>query len=249
MNVSIDYSVIAQSYDNAEFRSVSEVDGTLFEIAEQNQHTKVLDLACGTGNYLEKQRLLVRNATFFGMDKFHEMISQAKRKGIDNLLIANVDHGIPLISNSLDYIKCRYAFHHFKEKELVLSEVSRCLRSNGALSILDVEPYTNKRWWVYDLFPEVAETDRLRFWRPEALVAYLDAIGFNVVSTIKVGPEIMNKSKLLERLQLRDTSQLHMIDAQSYKRKVFEVEHWPEDRCIVGDFAFLFVNATKKLDK
>lgn len=241
----VDYSIIAKTYDHAPFRAVEKVDDNLLRVASERHHIIVLDLACGTGNYIKAQSNFIRNATFIGMDISCAMITHARKKGITSLFLADMDRGIPLIDNCLDYVMCRYAFHHFKNKMFVLKEIRRCLRTYGILSMLDVDPHTNKMWWVYTLFPEVTDSDRRRFWKAEDLVLHLKHLGFEVSYLIDTGPEIMHKHNLLERLQNRDTSQLHMIDQELYEKKIREVESWPEDKCINGDYAFLSINAKK----
>jgi hypothetical protein len=49
----------------------------------------------------------------------------------------------------------------------------------------------------------------------------------------------MSKDKLLDRLKIRDTSQLHMVPDNIFNDRLNEVISWPENKEIVGDFAFL----------
>lgn len=243
--MSVDYSIIAKTYDLAHFRAVEEVDGDLLRIAMKHKYVRVLDLACGTGSYIKAQSQFVGNASFIGMDISWAMLSEAMKKGTTSLVMVDVDHGIPLTDGSLDYVACRYGFHHFTNKIFVLEEIKRCLRTNGILSMIDVEPHRNKIWWVYTLFPEIAARDRRRFWKAEKLLGYLKSIGFEVSFRIDTGPETMHKQDLLERLRIRDTSQLHMVDERLYEMKYREVENWPEDRCIEGDYVFLSILGRK----
>lgn len=244
----VDYSIIAKTYDHAPFRSVEKVDNILFKLTSENQYIRVLDLACGTGSYIKAQSAFIRNATFIGMDISCAMLTHARKKGISLLTLVDVDRGIPLKDNCLDYVVCRYGFHHFKNKSFVLKEIRRCLRTDGILSMIDVDPHTNKKWWVYALFPEVVDSDRQRFWKAKEIVLHLENLHFEVSYYINTGAEIMHKNDLLERLRNRDTSQLHMIDQQLYEKKLREVESWSEDKCINGDYAFLSING-KKMQK
>jgi ubiquinone/menaquinone biosynthesis C-methylase UbiE len=241
----VDYSIIAKTYDYAPFRSIEKVDNNLLKFATSHHHVRVLDIACGTGNYIKTQSTFIKNATFIGMDISCAMLTHARRKGITSLILADVDRGIPLEDSCVDYVVCRYGFHHFKNKSFVLKEIRRCLQTYGILSMIDVDPHTNKMWWVYALFPEVVDSDRQRFWKVEDIVLHLKYLGYEVSYYIDTGPEIMHKQDLLERLRNRDTSQLHMIDQQLYEKKLRDVEKWPEDKCINGDYAFLSINGKK----
>ncbi|MFH0957332.1 MAG: methyltransferase domain-containing protein [Pseudomonadota bacterium] len=243
----IDYSQIAKTYDQASFRAVKEVDPILLVIAKERSHVRVLDLACGTGNYIRAQRQFIHNARFVGLDSSFSMISHAKMKGLTELAVANADLGLPFADGSMDYVVCRFGFHHFTNKFCVLKEIWRCLRRGGVLHMLDVDPHRNKNWWVYCLFPELAAEDRRRFWESSRLLTCLRDIGFEAYCRIETGPEIMTKNTLLQRLRIRDTSQLHMIDQKSYESELRGVECWPENMCLEGDYAFLSVTGKKTL--
>jgi SAM-dependent methyltransferase len=245
MGPRIDFSQFADIYDLAPYRSVRTADANLSALVQRRREVRVLDLGCGTGSYLCTQSNYFGSATFIGLDYSYDMLAKAKSKGVVNVFLANVDEGIPLGNAVVDYVSCRFAFHHFLKKAVVLGEVRRCLRVGGMLSIYNVEPYSNCKWWVYDLFPEVIAADLERFWKPELLVESLVGLGFNVECRVDRKPEILTKGQLLGRLRMRDTSQLHMVEEELFALRLQEVAEWPEDKVFVGDSAFLSVNALK----
>ena len=213
----IDYSKIALIYDQADFRAVRRKDPILYQLFQKKNFLHVLDLGCGTGNYVIANSSFSSDVYFFGIDISIDMLRQAKKKGRKGLLLqVDACKGFPFKVRSFDYIICRFGFHHFEKKDKVLDEVKRCLKKKGIFSLYDVEPYSKKNWWVYVLFPEVILEDKKRFWPPTLLVYELKRRGFKVTSRIKSGIEVMGKHQLLERLKIRDTSQLHMVPDSLY---------------------------------
>jgi len=239
----IDYSKIAPSYDQADFRTVKREDPLLHQLLKVRTPLYALDLGCGTANYIIANCSFDDDVYLFGIDSSIDMLRAAKRKRPQGLFLnGDACEGFPFREKSFDYITCRFTFHHFERKDKVLDEIKRCLKKKGIFSLLDVEPYSKKNWWVYKLFPEVIPEDKKRFWPPTLMVCELESRGFRVVSRIRRGIEVMGKRELLERLSVRDTSQLHMVSDLVYYSRLAEVEAWPNDKSLKGDFAYLHIS-------
>jgi hypothetical protein len=80
---------------------------------------------------------------------------------------------------------------------------------------------------------------------PQTLKIKFEEFNFRVEYEIKTGMEIMSKHMLLERLSIRDTSQLYMVPDKLFNKRFNDVLSWPDDRKILGDFAFLNFTAHK----
>ena len=116
-----DYSKIASKYDDNKIRHYIEKDINIERILKKNNNKQicVLDLACGTGNYLVKQITEYKDQQikWFGIDKSTDMLNVAKQKRLPAELVLGDACQIPLNDNSIDYIKIRFAFHHFSDKK------------------------------------------------------------------------------------------------------------------------------------
>lgn len=93
----------------------------------------VLDLACGTGDFLE----LLTNAGFrpFGIDLSWGMLA-ANRAGAP--LVQGNAAALPLGTGTMDGITCGYALRNFTELAPAFEEFSRVIRPGGRLCILEV---------------------------------------------------------------------------------------------------------------
>jgi ubiquinone/menaquinone biosynthesis C-methylase UbiE len=162
------YAKVAGNYDKNKARSDLTKDDIIGELYKfNNVDFSVLDLSCGTGNYLKRQIMEYPTSEYkikwIGIDKSEDMIKKAKNKYIDaELIIADVIN-MPLENDSVNYIKNRFAFHHYVEKEKAVKEMYRILKQNGKLSIENLNHEYMRYSWVYKYFPSSIELDNERF--------------------------------------------------------------------------------------
>ncbi len=110
------------------------------------KNSKILDVACGTGNFLGRLEKLNIGLELFGLDESQGMIVKACKKFKNiNFLIDNAEN-LPFTKNYFDLLTIIDAFYYFKNKEKIISECSRVLKSGGYLFIF---------YPAMDLFPRI----------------------------------------------------------------------------------------------
>jgi demethylmenaquinone methyltransferase/2-methoxy-6-polyprenyl-1,4-benzoquinol methylase len=93
----------------------------------------VLDLACGTGDFL--RLLAAADYRAFGMDLSWGMLA-ANRTGLP---LAQADGAaLPVATATVDGITCGYALRNFTELAEVFAEFGRIVRPGGRISLLEV---------------------------------------------------------------------------------------------------------------
>lgn len=124
----------------------------------------MVDLGCGTGNYLQAQIEAFGNLVHWvGIDRSEAMLDQARAKELDaELLLADAAE-LPLRDASVDFVKIRFAHHHFADKAAAFREVRRVLKPGGVLSLFNVAHEYSRRAWVYHYFPQTRNLDEERF--------------------------------------------------------------------------------------
>lgn len=95
--------------------------------------SRVLDLACGTGDFLRNLRDAGYQA--IGMDLSWGMLA-ANRSGVP--LVQADATWLPVATRSVDGITCGYALRNFTELAAVFEEFSRVVRPGGRISLLEV---------------------------------------------------------------------------------------------------------------
>ena len=94
--------------------------------AINNTKGKILDVACGTGNWLQ----LLSNSEYVGSDISRKMIERCKEKGLENFLVGDYE-ALPFKDYIFDIVLCINSFHYTKNPEKVLYEISRVLKDDG----------------------------------------------------------------------------------------------------------------------
>src|ERR1700704_3423128 len=91
--------------------------------------SSVLDLGCGAGMLALLKR---KGVALTGVDVSPECVLAARRNGYDIALVANLSQ-LPFPDASFDYVVSLDVLGHvgFEEKDVVLGEVKRVLRSGG----------------------------------------------------------------------------------------------------------------------
>ncbi len=108
-----------------------------------------LDLACGSGRYFRLMQ--VRQARqVFGIDYSVDMLIQARnpKSKIQNpKLVRSPFLALPFAAETFDYITCGLAIGHEKNLKRALAEISRVLRTGGAVVYSDFHPFGTLSGW------------------------------------------------------------------------------------------------------
>jgi demethylmenaquinone methyltransferase/2-methoxy-6-polyprenyl-1,4-benzoquinol methylase len=159
----------------------------------------VLDLACGTGDFL---RLLGAGGfRAVGMDLSWGMLT-ADRSGSP---LAQADGAaLPVATASVDGITCGYALRNFTELAAVFAELARILRPGGRISLLEVsEPdagllRTGHRIWFRRVVPVIGGllSDRTAYRYLPRSTAYLPTTKELRAMLVEAGFSTVNRRAL-----------------------------------------------------
>ena len=247
-----DYSKVAGNYDKNKARHDIPKDETIERLYNTNNiDFTVLDLSCGTGNYLKRQIVEYPCSEYkikwIGMDKSEDMIREAKNKDLNADLIVGDVVDIPLKDNSVNYIKNRFAFHHYVKKEKAVREMYRILKQHGILSILNLNHEYMRHSWVYKYFPGSIELDKERFPEITELYSLLESNGFEIKVHIKIEVKKFKYKDIIEETKNKDMSQLQIITEEEYKEGLARMEEESKtEKEIIGDIAFTEIYGEKK---
>lgn len=110
----------------------------------RNKH--ILDLACGTGRWLE--RLTVAGASGVGLDRSEPMLRVASGKSlIAGRLTRAACENLPFRSNVFDLAICSFALGHILDLGSMARELARVTKPSADLFLSDLHPDAYDRGW------------------------------------------------------------------------------------------------------
>ncbi len=242
-----DYSRIADRYDKNPIRHHQPREALITEVlAARKGAVKILDLACGTGNYLAAQirHFPQKRIRWFGCDLSPEMLDRARGKRLAaELSIGNAEE-LAYASGSFDMVACNFAFHHFLDKARCIREIRRTLKSGGVFVMSNICPEMMPASWVYHYFPQTRAIDRERFWTNQRLFRNFQAEGFTLSMTTTIETRDFLLSGMIEEAKNRDMSQLTLIGGEEYREGLSRMKK-EASRTYTGEFATLRLVARK----
>ncbi|MBN2442813.1 MAG: methyltransferase domain-containing protein [Spirochaetales bacterium] len=247
-----DYAKIASKYDSNKDRRISSPDSIITELLTTLPQNKirVLDLGCGTGNYLAFNTAHFKDepVVWYGIDASQEMLAIAQQKAKTPELTLGDAHSLPYDNHFFDYVASEFAFHHFRDKVKVIDEATRVLKSKSVFRMKNLEPFYAAGWWLYTYFPDAWCEDLKRFWPTDLIVHELESRDFLVKATIQIFKKRVSISEIFESSQSRDISELNIISEEHYNSGLKKIEHdrqYDPKMMIPNEFSLLELTAYK----
>lgn len=107
----------------------------------------VLDLACGTGRWVEKLRSLAPRC-IAGLDASSEMLAKARQKPSVRDNIAQGQYAsLPFCSSAFEVVVCSFALNHFARLNVLAAELSRVTCDGADVFLTDVHPLAIQTGW------------------------------------------------------------------------------------------------------
>jgi SAM-dependent methyltransferase len=107
---------------------------------------RVIDVACGTGRWMNAALFKCANIT--GIDLCDEMLIAAARKPAleGRLALAQADE-LPFANGSADLVLCSFAMSYFPSASRAIAEMARVTRRGGRVVMADLHPGANEAGW------------------------------------------------------------------------------------------------------
>jgi ubiquinone/menaquinone biosynthesis C-methylase UbiE len=110
------------------------------------QGLRVIDIACGTGCWMNTA--LMEGASATGIDLCEEMLSGAAAKPLLRGRVALADaETLPFADGCADLILCSFAMSYFPSALHAIAEMARVARRGGRVVVADLHPAANKAGW------------------------------------------------------------------------------------------------------
>jgi ubiquinone/menaquinone biosynthesis C-methylase UbiE len=138
----------ARNFSDWSITKNREYQKAYFDFCKITPTDKLLDVACGTGDYTIFAAAQIAHAQ--GIDISKGMIEiaqqQAEEKNISNIdFLCHPVENIPFEDDSFSIVICRSAFHHFHAYDRIFHEMVRCCRKGGRISVQDIVAYPDEK--------------------------------------------------------------------------------------------------------
>lgn len=192
------YNKIAKNYDNTfDGRFTRLFKDELISNVILNQNDAVLDVACGTGELLDRlyDKCPIQGV---GVDISDEMIKVARLKYNKFDFFVSSCVSLPFDNNIFDVLTVSASFHHFPEPEKFAIEANRVLKHGGKIYIAEVNFPIPIRQIVNAIFLPLYNSGDVKIYHPKELIKIFNNAGFSNISVLKKGKvQLMCATNLL----------------------------------------------------
>lgn len=184
------YDDIGLGYDTTR-KADPEITRDLRNHLQVTNGRRILDIACGTGNYtiaLEDTGLHMD-----GSDISKEMIKKAGQKSKTiNWQVADVNK-LPYENNVFEGVTSTLAIHHFDNLVTPFQEVFRVL-DKGRFVIFTSSPEQMNNYWLKEYFPKAIEFSANQMPSIAEISNTLQTVGFNIIGheTFLIQPDLQD---------------------------------------------------------
>ncbi len=148
-------------------------------------HGKILDIGCGSGDFLGLLKADRRN-TLCGMDVSSAALAIASHKGfVHKMFIGDLTKREDIPKDVFDVIVASEVLEHIDDYKLAMRNISCILRNGGYLLI--TVPFRQKYWTSHDDF-----SGHVRRFEPDELEDALRKDGFSITTSYSWGRLIYN---------------------------------------------------------
>ena len=213
----VDYDKLASDY--AQYRQVHpEVLKHIISADNLGRDSKVLEVGCGTGNYILALGRLV-GCQCWGIDPSKGMLAEAGSRsgGVHFQVDRAEDMGFP--PDFFDLVFSVDVIHHVEDRPAYFQEAYRVLADGGNVcTVTDSEWIIRQRQPLADYFPETIESELDRYPGISELRGLMEQAGFDGVSKELV--EFPYQLKDIRAYRDKTYSALHIISEDAFQRGI-----------------------------
>lgn len=223
----VNYDNVANIFEYRYQKSYS-ADGIprkLQDIKHRNDFKTILEVGCGTGHWLN---VFEKDTTVIGIDPSIAMLAKARKQDSSYYLVQGSSNQLPIGKNSIDFIYCINAIHHFDDPEKFIKDCKIILSQNGILTVICMNPHSGlDSWFIYDFFDGTLQRDLQRYPSPYDLEKWLLKAGFGEIA-FQVGERLLNRivGQGIFPLPKEYTSQLSLLTDKQYETGVSKIQDY-----------------------
>jgi SAM-dependent methyltransferase len=194
----------------------------------------VLEIGCGTGNYIWALFNVHPELVYVGFDVSEPMLDQARSRGSAvTFVLGDASTRFPFPDESLALAFAVDVIHHVDALPRFFNEAHRVLAPSGKLIIVTDSEGTLRRRSLTRFFPEILPIELARY--PPIPLLHKEAMraGFHFVSQQEATGHVALDDEFLTRLEAKCSSAMRLMDPDAHAAGMARVreagargEHW-----------------------
>jgi len=215
MHIPMNYDEMAEAY--SQNRKIHPgVLQNLLETAGLSADQRVLEVGCGTGNYILAVQAAA-DCACEGIDPSAKMLENALSRGGKVRFQQGAAEKLPLPDGVFDLLYTVDVIHHIGNRADYFREAARVLKPGGLIcTVTDNEMIIHGRVPLAKYFPEIVEPEIARYPRIDALREEMCAAGFSVRENVIVRREYDLTD--IKPYEDKAFSSLHLISDEAWQR-------------------------------
>jgi ubiquinone/menaquinone biosynthesis C-methylase UbiE len=218
----INYDAISTLYDDVRHADMELVQHFMSKL-NLTASTRVLDLGCGTGNYLD----LFQRASlgkFYGVEPSAGMGLKASRKNSHIMISTGNAYHIPFPDDCFDFIYMTDVIHHILDYRQMFDELFRVLKTGGQVCIVTQSHQQIEQRPIAKFFPETIRVDQARYPKIDDIVQVATPFQLLAITTLQEQAPTTLGIDFLELVRKKGFSMLHLISDSAYERGLKQLE-------------------------
>lgn len=201
-------------------------------IAQLNAGSNIVEIGCGTGNYVIKLSEMYPGYDYSGFDLSEGMLEVAgSRSEKVKFIQGNGDEGFPLFDNFADMCFLVDVIHHIVDYEVFFKELERVLKPGGKVLIVTDSEENFKKRSLHKFFPEVGEIERNRYPAIELLIKHAQDAGLRYNGAEFAEGSMVIDDTVISNFGQKCSSSTRLIPDEAHKRgmerlKAAKGEQW-----------------------
>jgi ubiquinone/menaquinone biosynthesis C-methylase UbiE len=221
----MEYDAVARVYAETRWALPWLLDPLKRVASQLLQDASILDIGCGTGDYLAALAEEYPSLRCFGFDASPEMVAIARRRCPQaSVVVANAEVGFPYCDGAIDLMFCINVLHHLSTYQQFFSEAHRVLRSDGKLLLFTDSREDIASRSLARFFPETVGINLRRYPLIEELIGLAQASGLSLASKARALGYLPLDDRFMATLKRKGISELRLLSDDVHARGIQRAE-------------------------